>query len=156
MKKAKLVAFCDIDEERCKLATHLAENINKIEGLSHFKNDYVKHAYYAFGFSYDESTIGISRNMFCKALTAEGIPCGSGYVKPLYLSPLYLDKRAFAFKHYTGKTKYEKGICPVAESLHENEVVTITDCRPPATIEDMDDIIEAIHKILENKHELMG
>ena len=52
--------------------------------------------------------------------------------------------------------KYDKGICPVAESLHEKEVVTLTVCRPPATIKDMDDIINAIRKILENKAELIG
>lgn len=102
----------------------------------------------------DEEIIGISRNKFCEALVAEGIPCFAGYVPPLYLNPLYAEKRAFAFKHYTGTAKYEKGICPVAESLHEEYLINTMVCRPPAIIEDMQDIIKAIKKILENKDEL--
>jgi len=142
------------NNERIKLATHLSGEINRIDGLRHIKYDFVKHVYYQFGFSYDENKIGIPRNLFCDALRAEGIPCSPGYVKPLYLNPLYLEKRAFAYRHYTGNVKYEKGICPVAELLYEKEVIIIQVCRPPATIEDMEDIVHAIHKIIENKKEL--
>ncbi len=151
---AQVSKLDSLNDERIKLNTYLAEHINKIEGLSHTKYDYVKHVYYVFGFSIDESQIGISRDLFCKALNAEGIPCGAGYVKPLYLNPLYTEKRAYAFKHYNGNVQYEKGICPIVESLYENEVVVIAVSRPPATIQDMDDIITAIQKILENKEEL--
>lgn len=144
------------NDERIKLASYLASEINKIDGLRHVRYDFVKHVYYQFGFSYDEDKIGITRNLFCDALNAEGIPCSAGYVKPLYLNPLYLEKRAFAYKHYKGKVRYEKGICPIAESLYEKEVIIIQVCRPPATIDDMNDIINAIHKIIENKNELIN
>lgn len=144
----------EFNAERNKLSHYLAEKINQIPGLSHVKHDFVEHVYYVFGFSFDESEIAISRDLFCKALNSEGIPCGAGYVKPLYLNPLYQEQRAFAFKHYTGNVKYDKGICPVAELLHEKEVITLTVCRPPATISDMDDIVNAIKKILEFKSEL--
>ena len=143
-----------LNEQRIELCKYLAEKINKIKGISHKKRDFVKHVYYLFAFSYDETTIGIPRDLFCKALNSEGIPCGAGYVKPLYYSPLYTEKRAFAFKHYKGNVKYEKGICPVTEKLNEKEVITIEVCRPPATISDMDDIINSIHKIIENRDEL--
>lgn len=109
-----------------------------------------------FGFTYDEEKIGIPRNLFCDALEAEGIPCFKGYVEPLYLNPLYLEKRAFAFQHYTGNVKYEKGICPTAELLYEKELINTLICRPPATIEDMKDVFNAIYKILENKNELLN
>ena len=143
-----------LNEERIKLADFMAKEINKIDGLRHVKYDYVKHVYYAFVFSFDEVKIGISRNVFCEALAAEGIPCSGGYVKPLYLNPLYLEKRAFAYRHYSGNVKYEKGICPISEILHEKEVILLEICRYPATLEDMQDVIDAIHKIIENKEEL--
>ena len=111
--------------------------------------------YYQFGFSFNKEKIGIARNLFCTALKEEGIPCSPGYVKPLYINPLYLEKRAFAFKHYTGNVKYEKGICPVAESLYETDIIIIQVCRAPATLDDMNDIVNAIHKILDNKEELL-
>jgi len=145
-----------LNDERIKLVNFVAIEINKIDGLSHVKYDHVKHVYYQFGFSFDQEKMGIPRDSFCAALRAEGIPCSPGYVKPLYLNPLYLEKRAFAYKHYTGTVTYQKGICPVAESLYENEVIIIQVCRPPATIDDMKDIVNAINKISENKDELLN
>ena len=74
-------------------------------------------------FTFDEKVIGISRNIFCDALKAEGIPIFAGYVEPLHLNPIYTEKRAYAFKHYTGNVEYGKGVCPVAEKLHETDLI---------------------------------
>ena len=142
-----------MNQERIKLTKYLTKKINSIDGLKHTKYENVKHVYYVYAFSYDGEKIGIDRDKFCEALKAEGIPCNAGYVKPLYLNPLYTERRAFAFKHYKGNTKYEKGICPIAESLYEKSVVLIPVCRPPATLKDMDDIFNAISKIIKNKNE---
>lgn len=140
--------------ERIKLGSFLAKEINQINGLSHIQHDFTKHTFWMFGFRYDSDSIGIPRNLFCKALVAEGIPCAAGYVEPLYLNPLYSEKRAFAFRHYTGSVSYEKGSCPVTESLHEKYLINTLICRPPATIDDMKDIVDAIKKIIKNKKEL--
>jgi len=153
---AQLSKLDSYNEQRIKLAGHLTEKLKSIDGIKHVKFDFVRHVYYVYAFSYDADKIGIPREKFCEAVRAEGIPIYGGYVKPLYLNPLYLEKRAFAYKHYNGTAKYEKGICPVAESLHENDLVMIPVCRPPATTNDMDDIINAIHKVIENKDEMLG
>ena len=145
----------EMNGERIKLADYLTNRINAIEGLKHTRYDHVKHVYYVYSFSYDEKKIGISREKFCDALRAEGIPCNGGYVKPLYLNPIYTERRAFAFKHYGGMARYEKGICPITELLYEKLLVMIPVCRPPANEEDMDDVINAILKVIENKHELV-
>jgi dTDP-4-amino-4,6-dideoxygalactose transaminase len=145
-----------LNEERKKLARYLETEINRIDGLSHTKYSHVDHVYYVFAFSYDEAKIGIPRDVFCEAINAEGIPCFAGYVKPLYLNPLYQERRAYAFKHYKGSAKYDKGICPVAEELYEKKLIGTMICRPPATLDDMKDVIEAIHKILDNKQELIN
>ena len=145
-----------MNNERIKLAEYLTKKIHGLEGFKHTRYDFVKHVYYVYALSYDEAKVGIPRDKFCEALRAEGIPIYGGYVKPLYLNPLYTERRAFAFKHYNGNVRYEKGICPVAESLHEKEVMLTLVCRPPATVDDMDDIYNAIHKIIENKNELIS
>ena len=152
---AQLSKLDKLNDERIKLGTYLSTEINKIDGLEHVKYDHVKHVYWMFGFTFDEEKIGVTRNIFCEALKAEGIPCFAGYVKPLYLSPLYLEKRAFAFKHYTGNVIYKKGICPTAESLHESKLVNMIISRPPSTLTDMKDIVDAIQKIIKNKNELL-
>ena len=153
---AQLSKLNHLNNERIKLGKFLEQEINKIDGLQHVKYSFVKHVYWMFGFSFNEDKIGIQRNLFCDALKAEGIPCSPGYVEPLYLNPLYQEKRAFAFKHYTGKANYQKGICPVAENLHEKQLINTIICRPPAKIDDMQDVIDAIKKIIENKQELLN
>ena len=86
-------------------------------------------------------------------MNAEGIPFQAGYVNLLYLSPLYQERRAHAFDIYDGNVSYEKGICPTAENIQEKQLIITPVCRPPAKKSDMDDIINAFHKIINNRHE---
>lgn len=149
----QLAKLDKMNHERNVLADHLSKKITSIKGLKHTKYNFVKHAYYVYAFSYDENVIGIPRDLFCEAMRSEGIPTFGGYVRPLYLNPLYTERRAFAFKHYNGTAKYEKGLCPVTESLNEKKLVLTPVCRPPASIDDMNSIYDAIVKIIENKEE---
>lgn len=141
------------NQVRRNLADMVAKGINSIEGLRHIKKEYVNHSYYIFGFTFDETKIGISREQFVKALNAEGVPFGQGYVRPLYLNPIYHESKPFPYKFYSGKAKYDYGICPVTERLHEKELVTNAIMRPPATEKDAEDILMGIQKVIENKHE---
>ncbi len=145
----------DCNKIRNNLVERLTKEIDKIDGLSFTKRDYVKHAYWFYAFRFDELKIGITRDQFVQALNAEGIPFGQGYVKPLYLSPIYHEGKPFPFKYYKGSVSYEKGICPVTEKLHEKELVLTLILRPPATENDVDDIISAINKIISNKKEFV-
>lgn len=144
-----------MNEERIKLCQYLSEKLKKIGGFEHTAYEFVKHVYYVYAFSYDQNEVGIPRDKLCEAVRAEGIPLFGGYVRPLYLNPLYTERRAFAFKNYNGNAKYTKGICPVTESLHEENLIMTPVCRPPATLSDMDDIVRAIVKVIENKDELL-
>ncbi|MEK6857490.1 MAG: hypothetical protein AABX39_02790, partial [Nanoarchaeota archaeon] len=101
-----------------------------------------------------EDKINISRDLFVKAVDAEGIPVKAGYVKPLYYSPIYHDKKPFIYKYFGQSISYEKGICPVTERLYEKELITFQQIRPPAKIKDIDDIVSTIEKIVANKEEL--
>lgn len=143
----------EMNQKRIELANFLTKKLENIDGITHTKYEHVKHVYYVYSMLYDEEKIGIPRELFCEAMREEGIPFAGGYVKPLYLNPLYQEKMAFAFKHHQGTINYEKGICPVTESLYENQLILTPVCRPPATIDDMEMIIKAIEKIIENKDE---
>ena len=146
----------ELNQVRIDLANHLSEKLQGIDGL-HTPVVYpgAKHVYYVYALKYDEERMGIPRDVFIKALNAEGIPFGAGYVRPLYLTPLYHDKKPFAFKHYKGNATYDKGLCPTAERLHERELILTAIVRPPATVADMDDVVAAIYKILEQRAELV-
>lgn len=138
---------------RSKLTEIVSREIDKIDGLSHVKRDYIEHSYWFYAFTFNESKIGISRDQFVNALNAEGIPFGQGYVKPLYLNPIYHESKPFPYSFYKGNAVYDKGICPTVERLHEKELVLTLIMRHPATEDDARDIISAINKVIENKEE---
>jgi perosamine synthetase len=138
-------------------ADYLTKHLRQFPGITPPKVEAGStHVYYVYPFIYDETQTGIPRKLFAEALQAEGIPLGVGYVKPLYYSPLFQERRAFAFKHYKGNARYDAGLCPVAEELHFKKLLLIPVVRPPATTQDMDDIVLAVEKIMKNRSELQA
>lgn len=132
-----------------------------------------EHSYYMHAFLFDEKIAGIHRNDFVKAVCAEltpielreteGIKVGCGYVKPLYLAPMFQNKIAYGSKgfpwNYAEKENnriynYSKGICPVVEDLHFNKLITHEYMRPGMTQKDLDDFIKAFYKVAENIHKI--
>jgi dTDP-4-amino-4,6-dideoxygalactose transaminase len=145
-----------LNAQRIELSEYLSSRLSKYKGLTPpFVQPYVKHVYYSYPVKYDESKMGMPRALFVKALQAENIPFGGGYVKPLYLNPIYHENKPFIYSIFGKDVNYDKGICPVTEHLHEKELISTAICRPPATKADMDDVILAIDKILANREELL-
>ena len=144
----------DLNAQRIALADYLSEHIQRLPGLSPpAVNPDCKHVYFVYPFRYNEATAGLPRGQFARALAAEGIAIGEGYVRPLYLNPIYHENRPATFRLYNGTARYDKGICPIAEAMHDRELLLLGVVRPPATFADMDDIIAAMTKVLDNKHE---
>lgn len=125
------------------------------------------HTYYVHPIKFKKDIAGISRNQFIEAVKAE-IPSavlretapllGAGYVKPLYLQPIYQQKAAWAFNPalYPHETHYNLGICPVAERMHFEELFTHEYMRPGMSKEDMLDVVHAFEKVAENVNELQA
>ena len=155
--KVQLRYLDEWNDIRRRLADHLSKGLSGFAGLTPpMVREGCTHVYYVYAFQYDETRIGIPRKLFAEALVAEGIPVSEGYVKPLYLAPLYQERKTFAFKHYQGKAKYHKGLCPVAEEMHFSKLLTTMVCHPRVTERDIDDIIRAVEKVLANKEELVA
>ncbi len=154
---AQLARLETLIRARRALCEQLTEALQGVEGLiPPLVADGCEHDYFLYPIRYDEESIGIPRELFVKALVAEGIPFSAGYVRPLYLSPIYHENRPFAFRSYTGTARYDKGICPVTERLHERDLILTQVARPPATPEDMCDVIAAIRKVLDHRQLLIG
>ncbi len=125
-----------LTEERIRLADFLTEKLSKLKGLTPPSRPVSsKHVYFTYPIKFDEKAIGIDRATFIKALNAEGIPCGGGYVRPIYYEPV--------FRKICPDT-----VCPVTERMHFHELLVLPVCRHPHTIEDMEDVIAAFQKIL--------
>ena len=130
-----------------------------------------RHVYYVHAIKYDAGTTNVSRGTFTAALKAElpatelregeGPLLGAGYVRPIYLEPMYQQRTAygdkgcpFACPHYKGSVSYDKGICPEVEKAHFETLMTHELMRPPMTEKDLDDVAAAFHKVADNLGEL--
>jgi perosamine synthetase len=154
--RVQLAQLTEQNAVRRGLVAHLTRALSGIHGLSVPPvRDGCDHVYYVFPMLYDTDAWGLPRPRFVEAVLAEGIPISGGYVQPLYLSPLYQERRAWAFRTYRGAASYGAGLCPVTERLHAERMVLIAVARPPATERDMDDVAGAIRKVWEHRDELM-
>ena len=121
--------------------------------------------YYVFPVKFNKEIAGITRDVFVEALKAE-IPSavlretapliGAGYVKPIYLQPIYQQKAAWAFdkRLCPHDVNYAKGLCPVTEKMHFEVLFTHEYMRPGMTKKDMMDVVNAMEKIFDNADEL--
>jgi dTDP-4-amino-4,6-dideoxygalactose transaminase len=168
-------------EQLKKLPRLLAHRIRNVEYLNEQLRDLpglrpapvqpgCRHVYYVQPFLYDEGSVGIPRDRFIKAVAAE-LPnaedrpdplIAGGYVRPLYLLPLFqqqvaLGREGFPFKSPWTRTPldYPKGLCPITERLYEKELLFTEYMRPPASLEDMTDVVRAFQKVYENRKDLL-
>ncbi len=166
---AQLDRLDRIVAHRQRLAAHFGKKLTGISGLTPAKvADGAEHAYYLYPVKYDASVVGISRKAFVHAVNAE-LPQVKvweqtgfieGYIKPLYLAPLYQKKIAIGRAGFPWNVNadieysYNKGICPVAERMYDQELIYTPLVREPLTESDIDDLVTAILKVLTNRGEL--
>ena len=166
--REQLKKLPNLIEKRIENANYLNQKLSNIDFL---KTTAIRgnstHAFYVQAMQFDENIAGINRAKFVTALKAElprtklreesDVLIGAGYVKPLYLQPMYQKRIAFGSEGYpfnlTSRT-YKKGLCPVTELMHEKKLITHELMRPPATKNDLDHVIEAFYKVVDNLREL--
>ena len=162
----RLENYIQVRIENCR---YLAEKLGPLPGLTPpIVYPDCRHVFYNQAFKFSEEATGVKRDKFVEAVAAElptahlrestGKLIGAGYVKPLYLQPIYQTREgtrcSFNCPRYTGSISYEKGLCPVAERMHFKELFCHEYMRPPMTRGDLDDVVRAFHKVYENLDEL--
>jgi perosamine synthetase len=155
-------------EKRLVDANYFNAALGKIAGIVPAKVEpQSKHVYYVQPFKFEKDKAGIDRNTFIQAVKAE-IPSailredtpliGAGYVKPLYLQPLYQQRAslcAFNCPRYEGKVDYSKGICPNTEKMHFEQLFTHEYMRGGLSEADKKDVVAAFQKVADNIQELL-
>lgn len=145
-------------------AAYLRSKIETIPGISTYKlyPNVTKAAFHLFPFRYHmEAFKGLSRANFLKALSAEGIPCSSGYIPlndKLYLKDAFDSKnyrKMYAKKDLDFGRFVEKNQCPETDKLCNEEGVWLYQNLLLGDKKDMDDIAAAIHKIHQNADKLL-
>jgi dTDP-4-amino-4,6-dideoxygalactose transaminase len=113
-----------------------------------------KSTYYVYPIRFDPAKVDITREQFVSAVNAEGAKFYQGYVEPLYLQPLYqkqqLLKHGFPFSAPENRDhngRYDRGTCPVTESLYYQKMIINEHVRWPQSKQDIDDLVYAIEKV---------
>lgn len=136
----------------------LNHELSKIPGIRPMLRGFgeSRHSYHLYIFRYDANTFhGLPRDKFLDALKAEGIPCSSGYDRPLNRQPVFLNH---AFGPYTCRTAeypdYAQVALPVSERACQ-EACWLAHSVLLGEPSDVLDIVEAVNKIYQHHLELL-
>ena len=108
------------------------------------------HSYWAYPLWIEKGNV----SKFAKALTAEGVPAGAGYIgKPIYLcNEALCKKRTYGNSHcpfdcpkYGKKIEYKEGMCPQTEEVLKHLVTFVF--HEYYSKKDIRDIAKAIQKV---------
>lgn len=153
--RVQLKRLPNINKRRLELVNKMTAGLENVDYLEPLLGRVHCHStYYVYPIRFHAEKAEISRDTFVKAMKAEGIAFASGYVKPLYLQPIY--KRKHLFKHgypFTAienqecRMEYSEGTAPIAERLHYHEMLINEYIREPQSDADIDCIIDGIKKL---------
>lgn len=140
---------------RQRAAERLSRGLKDLKGL---RTPVVKpgctHAYYVYPMVYDAKQTGVSRTRIHQALVAEGIPGIAACYQNIHLLPMYQQKMAYGSSGFPWTSSicrrevdYSKGICPVAEELHDSSYLALGICMHEFPDQDVDLIIGAFRKV---------
>ncbi|WP_409346259.1 DegT/DnrJ/EryC1/StrS family aminotransferase [Paenibacillus sp. MBLB4367] len=139
-----------ICETRHRYGNRITEGISRISGI--LPNEVTpegESTYWFYMFRLDADKLACSRETFCEALAAEGIPNRAGYIPDVcYMQPLFQQRHAYpnsSFPFDLSDVSYERGLCPNAERILQTAVqVPLNEFY---TNDDVEAIIRAIRKV---------
>jgi perosamine synthetase len=150
---AQMTRLEEQSKTREENARHLTQRLREIPGIlpERMYEGCNRNAYHLYMFRYQaESFAGLPRERFLKALSAEGVPCSSGYTpmnRQPYVTATLASKgyqRLYPKEVLAGWA--ERNQCPANDRLCE-EAVWFTQTMLLGPRQDMDDIANAVRKI---------
>jgi dTDP-4-amino-4,6-dideoxygalactose transaminase len=145
----------EVSRRQC-LAEGLSAGLAGLEGITTpIVRAGCRHVYYVWAARLDEDRLGVSRKKFSQALAAEGFPHFAGYVQPLYMLPVFQKRVAIGrggWPFTLSDRQYFKGMCPVAERMHESELLCFETCAFRVDDQLLADLIAAFRKVHANRH----
>lgn len=162
--RVRLAKLDEQNEQRIRNAEYLHRELEGLPGIKPQRpREGTKAVYYNYVVKYYEEELGVPRDRFVAAIEAEGIPKVHFYT-PVYRHHTFQIKDAygkgcpFTCPYYTAppqeRSRYEDGICPVAEEYCDRRNIEIK-IHPPADLSDMADIATAFKKVVENIDEFL-
>ena len=149
-------------QSRQRAAERLTNGLMELKGL---RTPIIKtgctHVYYVYPILLDLEELKVTRKKIAAALRAEGIDgLMEGYAN-VHMLPMYQKKIAYGSNGFpwnsdfcSREIEYHKGICPIAEKLHEESFLGYEMCLHELSDNDVDLILEAFHKVWKNLNKL--
>ena len=143
---------------RQQAAQRLTDGLRGLAGLqTPIVKDGCTHAYYVYPLILNVDLLGISRERIHAALEAEGVVgLAAGFVN-VHLLPMYQNKIAYGSSGFPWNSdickrevSYAKGICPIAETLHDRTFLGFEMCLHELNNHDVDLIVSAFKKVWSN------
>lgn len=145
-------------ERRLELAEALSEGVRGLEGLTPpAVRAGCRHVYYVWAMRVNEKELGVTRAAFSRALAAEGFPHFLGYLRPLYMLPVFQKRIAIGrdgWPFTLTDRRYDTGLCPVTERLHQSELVCFETCAYDVDGEQAALLVEAVRKVHAQRHDI--
>jgi perosamine synthetase len=129
-----------------------------LAGLAGLKTPLVRpdctHVYYVYPMQLDIKQLGVSRARLTEALEAEGVVgLAPGYAN-VHLLPIYQQKIAYGSNGFPWSSNicrrevsYAKGICPVAEKLHDSTYLGFEMCIHNLSDAEVEAMVYAFRKV---------
>ena len=172
-----LETFEEANEKRIENCNYLTRELSKIDGITPPRVAAgAKHVYHMYSCLYDEAKLGVPRDKFVIALTAEGLPTityvnSANYLfhpggrplpaGPIHLRAIFQEKNVYGLgcpfqcPHYSGETDYSRGSLPVSERLVDEEFNFLQPhLSAPNGIEQMEQFVASVAKVADNIAEL--
>lgn len=163
--RVQLEKFDDLLDMRLRNVEHIEKGLNETSflGVPCLRGN-CTHTYYCHAVKFHH--LGRHRDQIIEAVKSEltpidgrieeGVPIGCGYIKPIYKMPLFQHRRLYGGLHYPfGGYDYSDVSCPNCEDLYENRLFIHRFIAPPTAKEDLDDVVEAFHKVWKYRRELV-
>lgn len=151
---AQMSRLEDQAKRRSENAAYLSSLLEEIPGIYPAKlyNGTTNSAYHLYMFRYDKKHFAdMDRSKFLKALTAEGVPCSSGYGtmnKDKYVTDLANNRHYIKIYGKAAMQNWlERNQCPQNDILAGEQGVWLTQTMLLGSKTDMEQIAEAIEKI---------
>ncbi len=140
------------------IAEKLSNGLRGLEGLhTPIIQPNCTHVYYVYPMKLDLDKIGVSRSRIIEALEAEGLKGLIGGYTNIHLLPMYQKKIAYGSSGFPWNSdickrdiNYEKGICPVAETLKEKTFLGFEMCLHELSEDEIEATINVFKKIWSN------
>ncbi len=144
--------------ERQLAAEYLTAGLEGLPGLrTPITQDGCTHAYYMYPLVLDINYLKVSRELIVQALESEGVTGLSPGYANIHMLPMYQKKIAYGSHGFPWSAEicrrevnYDKGICPVAEEMHDRSYVGFAMCLHELEKTDIELIVQAFKKVWAN------